>query len=162
MMLVYGILILTEVNAWKLTVKCEIYCCIIVWHNCPMRELLKFRNFEERDCATIVEHCRVLPPLPSPLFTPHHVLLGCTVTTGSHNSKEGPRDLRDITRNNTQRFVLRMSDSSIYKSDNWEVSQCSSVVSTSQFSSTRSEFSEKWISDTARSVQARIQGISLW
>jgi hypothetical protein len=42
----------------------------ILWCNRPMRELMKFRNLKERDCATIAEHCRVLPPLPSPLFAP--------------------------------------------------------------------------------------------
>jgi hypothetical protein len=40
-----------------------------------MWELLKFRNLEERDCATVVERYRVLSPLSS-----LHVLLGCTVT----------------------------------------------------------------------------------
>jgi hypothetical protein len=58
-----------------------------------------------------------LPSLPSPLFAPHSVLLGYMVTTGSRNSKEGPRDLSDVTRNNTQHCVLRMSDSSVYKTE---------------------------------------------
>jgi hypothetical protein len=73
----------------------------ILWHNRPMRELLKFRNMEDRDCATVVERCRALPPLPSPRLAPHRALLGYAVNTGSRNSKEGPRDLRDVTRNNT-------------------------------------------------------------
>jgi hypothetical protein len=47
-----------------------------------MQELIKFRNFKEWDCATVVEHYRVLPPLPSPRFAPHYVLLGYAVTTG--------------------------------------------------------------------------------
>jgi hypothetical protein len=73
-----------------------------------MQELIKFRNLKKRDCATVVEHCRVLPPLPSPLFAPHCVLLGyavTTVTTGSRNSNEGPHDLSDVTRNNTPAFI---------------------------------------------------------
>jgi hypothetical protein len=36
-----------------------------------MRELLKFRNLKELDCATVAENCRVMPQLPSPLFAPH-------------------------------------------------------------------------------------------
>jgi hypothetical protein len=85
-----------------------------------MRELIKFRNLEELDCATVVERCRVLPHLPSPRFASHPVLLGYAVATGSRNSKDGPRNLRDVTRNNTQRCVLRMSDSSVYKRENTE------------------------------------------
>jgi hypothetical protein len=42
----------------------------LLWRNRPMRELLKFRNLKECDCATVAERCRVLPPLPSPLFAP--------------------------------------------------------------------------------------------
>jgi hypothetical protein len=49
---------------------------------------------------------RALPPLPSPHFAPHHALLGYAINAGSRNSKEGSRDLRDITCNNTQRCVL--------------------------------------------------------
>jgi hypothetical protein len=79
-----------------------------------MRQLIKFRNVKERDCATVVERCRVLPPLPSARFAPHRVLLCYSVTTGSHNSKAGPPDLCEVTRDNTQRFVLRISDSSVY------------------------------------------------
>jgi hypothetical protein len=41
---------------------------MILWRNHSMRELLKFRNLKERDCATVAERCCVLPPLPSPLF----------------------------------------------------------------------------------------------
>jgi hypothetical protein len=93
-----------------------------------MWELLIFRNLEERDRATVVERCRVSPPLPSPLFVPHRTLLGYAVNTGSRNTKEGPRDLRDVTRNDTQRCVLRMSDSSVYKRDNRRLSLCTYVL----------------------------------
>jgi hypothetical protein len=54
-----------------------------------MRELLEFRNIKERHCATVVEHCRVLPPLPSPRFAPHRALLGYAVNTGSRNIRKG-------------------------------------------------------------------------
>jgi hypothetical protein len=83
-----------------------------------MRELIKLKNLKKRDCATVVDRCRVLPPLPSPRFAPHLLLLGYAVTTGSRKSKEGTRDLHDIMRNNTQRCVLRVSDCSVYISDN--------------------------------------------
>jgi hypothetical protein len=73
---------------------------------------MKFRNFEERDCATVAECCRVLPPLPS-----FRVLLGYAVITWSRNSKEGQSDLSDVTRNNTQRCILRASDSTIDRRD---------------------------------------------
>jgi hypothetical protein len=86
-----------------------------------MRELLKFRNLKEHYRATVAECCRTLPPLPSPRFTPHRALLGCAVTLDG--ATEGPRDLSDVTCNNTQRYVLRMSDSSVHKRD-WR--QCSS------------------------------------
>jgi hypothetical protein len=66
-----------------------------------MRELLKFRNLKKRDCATVVERCRVLPPLPSPLFAPRVAEL--RESAGSRNRKEGPRDLSDVTRNSTRR-----------------------------------------------------------
>jgi hypothetical protein len=50
----------------------------IMWRNRPMRELLKFRNIKERDCVTVVERCRVLPPsLP---LSSLRVLLGYAVT----------------------------------------------------------------------------------
>jgi hypothetical protein len=45
-------------------------CISVVWRNHPMRELIKFRNLKKRDCATVVERCCILPPLPSPLFAP--------------------------------------------------------------------------------------------
>jgi hypothetical protein len=35
-----------------------------------MRQVINLRNLKERDCATVVERRRVLPPLPSPLFAP--------------------------------------------------------------------------------------------
>jgi hypothetical protein len=78
-----------------------------------MRELLKFRNLEERNCATVVERCGVLPLLPSPRFASHRALLGYAVNTGWRKSQVGSRDFRDVKRNNTQRCVLRMSDFSI-------------------------------------------------
>jgi hypothetical protein len=38
----------------------------ILWRHRPMRELIKFRNLKEHDCATIAERCCVLlPPFPS-------------------------------------------------------------------------------------------------
>jgi hypothetical protein len=80
-----------------------------------MWEVIKFRNLEERDCTTVVERYRVLPLHPSPLSAP--VLLGYAVTIGPRNSKEGPRDLSDVTRNSTQRCVLCMSDSSVDRRD---------------------------------------------
>jgi hypothetical protein len=43
-----------------------------------------------------------MPPLPFPLFAPHRELLRYAVNTGLRNSKEGPHDLSDVTRNNTQ------------------------------------------------------------
>jgi hypothetical protein len=84
----------------------------VVWRNRPMRELLKFRNLKKDNCATVVSDV-----FPYPRFAPHRVLLGYAVNTGLRNSKEGPRDLRDVMRKNTQRCVLRMSDSSVYKRD---------------------------------------------
>jgi hypothetical protein len=84
----------------------------ILWCNRPMREVIKFRNLKERDCATVVERCRVLPPLPS-----FRVLLGYAVITRSRNSKEGRRDLSDVMHNNTQRCVLHVSDSSVDRRD---------------------------------------------
>jgi hypothetical protein len=79
---------------------------IILWRILPVREMLKHRNLEERDCTTAVEYCRALPPLPSPRFAPHHAFLGYVVNTGSCNSKEVSHDLRDVTRNNTQHCTL--------------------------------------------------------
>jgi hypothetical protein len=58
-----------------------------LWRNRPMRALLKFRNIKERDCATVAQRCRVLPPLPSPLFAPHRALLAHAINTGSRNNK---------------------------------------------------------------------------
>jgi hypothetical protein len=88
-----------------------------------MRKLLKFRKLKERDCATVAERCRALPPLPSLPLSLLRVLLSYAVTVGSRNSREGPRDLSDVTRSNTQRCVLRRSDFSVYRRD-WR--QCSS------------------------------------
>jgi hypothetical protein len=75
-----------------------------------MREVMKFRNLKERDCAA--ERRRVLPPRPS-----LRVLLGYAVITWLRNSKEGQHDLSDVRRNNTQRCVLRVSDSSVDRRD---------------------------------------------
>jgi hypothetical protein len=63
----------------------------VLWHNRPMRELIKFRNLKEWDCATVAERCSVLPPLPSSLFAPRVARLHGN--TGWRNSKEGPRNL---------------------------------------------------------------------
>jgi hypothetical protein len=49
----------------------------VLWRNRPMRELLKFRNLKESDCATVAERYRVLPPLPSPLFARRVAGLRC-------------------------------------------------------------------------------------
>jgi hypothetical protein len=86
-----------------------------VWRNSPMWELLKFRNLMDCDCATVAERCRALPPLPAPLFAQRVARL--RDNTGWRNSKEGPRNLSDVTRNSTWRCVLRMSDSSVYRGD---------------------------------------------
>jgi hypothetical protein len=66
-------------SAQRADISEEKWMCIL-WRNRPMRKLLKFRNLNERDCATVAERCRVLPPLPSPSIAPHHELLGCAVT----------------------------------------------------------------------------------
>jgi hypothetical protein len=52
----------------------------ILWRNRPMREVITFRKFKERNCATLAERYRVLPPLPS-----FRVLLGYAVITWSRN-----------------------------------------------------------------------------
>jgi hypothetical protein len=61
---------------------CNVQCnrALILWRNRPMRKLLKFINLEECDCATVAKRCRILPPLPSPRFAPHHALLGYAIT----------------------------------------------------------------------------------
>jgi hypothetical protein len=66
-----------------------------------MWELLKFKNLKKCECATVVSDV-----FSYPRFTLHCALLGYAVNTGLRNSKEGPRDLRDVTCNNTQRCVL--------------------------------------------------------
>jgi hypothetical protein len=48
----------------------------------------------------------VLPSRALLLLPPHRALLGYAVNTGSHNSKKGARDLRDVICNNTKRCVL--------------------------------------------------------
>jgi hypothetical protein len=59
----------------------------ILWRNRPMRGLLKSRNLKERDCATVAERYRILPPLSSPRFALPSVarLRG---NTGWRNSKD--------------------------------------------------------------------------
>jgi hypothetical protein len=94
---------------------CYIHYRCILWRNRPMRELLKFRNLKERDCATVAEGCRTLPP--PLLIASLRVLLGYAVTAGSRNSREGPRDFSYVRRNSTQRCVLGMSGSSVHKRD---------------------------------------------
>jgi hypothetical protein len=74
-----------------------------------MREVIKIRNLKERDCTTVAERCRVLPPLPS-----FRVLLGYAVITWSCD--------------NTQRCVLRMSDFSVYRRDRRQCSSSSKVA----------------------------------
>jgi hypothetical protein len=101
-----------------------------------MREGIEFRNLKKRDCTTVAERCRVLPPLPS-----FHVLLGYVVITWSRNSKEGRRDLSDVTRNNTQRCVLCMSDSSVDGRD-WRQCSSSKVVEYKQFEDRSYKWSE--------------------
>jgi hypothetical protein len=102
-------------NNFRSSSEVKIY---IVWRNRPMREVIKFRNLKGRDCATVAERCRVLLPHPS-----LRVLLGYAVTIWSTNSKEGPRDRSDVTRNSTRRCFLRVLDSSVDRRD-WR--QCSS------------------------------------
>jgi hypothetical protein len=118
----------------------------ILWRNRPMQELIKFRNLKERYCATVAERFRVLPPLP-----PFRVLLGYAVITWSPNSNEGRRDLSDVTRTNTQRCVLRMSDSSVNERE--------TEASAGQLQGRASSVNKR-ISDAARSAQVRLQGIT--
>jgi hypothetical protein len=80
--------------------------CIILWRNRSLWEVIKIRNLKERDCTTVAERCCVLPPLPSPRFASLRVLLGYAVITWSRNSKEGRRDLSDVTRNNRSRVTF--------------------------------------------------------
>jgi hypothetical protein len=58
-----------------------------------MQEVITFRNFKERDWATVAERYHMLPPLPFPRFALLRVLLGYAVITWLRNSKEGRRDL---------------------------------------------------------------------
>jgi hypothetical protein len=58
-------------------------------------------EISKHDCAKVVSDV-----FPYPRCAPHHALIGYAVNTGPRNSKEGSRDLRDVTRNNTQRCVL--------------------------------------------------------
>jgi hypothetical protein len=59
-----------------------------------MREVITFRKFKERDCATVAERYRVLPPLPS-----FRVLLGYVVTTWSRNHNVSSVPSRETIRN---------------------------------------------------------------
>jgi hypothetical protein len=99
-------------------------CYLILWRNRPMREVITFRDFKERECATVAERCRVLPPLAS-----FCVLLGYAVITWSRNRKEGRCELGDVTRNNTQCCFLRVSDTSIYRRDRRQCSRTRSMTS---------------------------------
>jgi hypothetical protein len=75
-----------------------------VWRNRPMQGLIKIRSLKERDCATVAECCRVLPPLRSSLFAPRVARI-----RGNYlvcNSKEGRRDLSDVMRNNSSRVTF--------------------------------------------------------
>jgi hypothetical protein len=117
-----------------------------MWRIRPVRELLKRRNLETR-LRNNSKRYSVLPSprFSSPRFTPHHAFLGDAVNDGSRNSKEGSRDLRDVTCNSTQSRVSRMSDSRVYRRD-WR--QFSSVrvwvpVRNREFTLVRSE-SYKW------------------
>jgi hypothetical protein len=117
-----------------------------------MREVITFRNLKERDCATVAERCRVLPP-----HTSLRVLLGYVVITWSRNSKAGRRDLSDVTRNNTQRCVLRVSDSSVDRRD-WRQCSASKVLvvkwSTSRLWAVKYEF--------AVSYRRELRRLFLW
>jgi hypothetical protein len=75
----------------------------MLWRNRPMWELLKFRNLKERDCATVGERCLAL--------------LGCAVTLDGATVRKDHVTSVTVTRNSTRRCVLRMSDSSVYRSD---------------------------------------------
>jgi hypothetical protein len=77
-----------------------------------MRKVIELRNLKERDCTTVAERCRVLPP-----HTSLRVLLGYAAITWPRNSEEELRDLSDVTLNSTRRCVLRMSDSGVYRRD---------------------------------------------
>jgi hypothetical protein len=96
-----------------------------------MRELIKFRNLKERDCATVAERCRVLPLLPFPRFALRVARL--RGNTGWRNSKVGQRNLSDVTLNNTRRCVPHMSDSSVDRRD-WRQCSSSKVVECQQCS----------------------------
>jgi hypothetical protein len=79
----------------------------ILWRICPMRELLKRRNFETRlrnsTEPSSAEICRAVQSL--------------ALLSDSRNSKEGSRDLCDITRNNTERCLLPRVRSRVYRRD---------------------------------------------
>jgi hypothetical protein len=85
-----------------------------------------YLNIQRRDVVVLLCILWRNRPMRSPSLTLSslRVLLGYAVTAGSRNSREGPRDLSDVTLNSTRRCVLRMSDSSVYRRD-WR--QCSST-----------------------------------
>jgi hypothetical protein len=112
--------LLHGLQIWTYIIFTLSYTLYVLWRNCPMWEVIEFRNLKERDCATVAERRRVLPLHPSPIFAP--VLLDYAVTIVLRNSKEGQTDLSDVTLNNTQRCVLRVLDSSVDRRD-WR--QCS-------------------------------------
>jgi hypothetical protein len=111
------------------------FVCIL-WRSRHMRELLKFRNLKERDCATVAERYRVLPPLPSPRFAPLRVLLGCAVTLdGATVRKDHVTSVMSVhgaafSACRIPAFVGETEGSAApvkcsTSSDNWEVGQCS-------------------------------------
>jgi hypothetical protein len=89
----------------------QLYCG--VFRQCGVDDIQKPLGTRLRNSSGAPR--RILPLPPSPIFAP--VLLGYAVTIGPRNSKEGQTDLRDITRNNTQSCVLRLSDSSVPRRD---------------------------------------------
>jgi hypothetical protein len=80
---------------------------MMLWRIRPMREPLKRRKLETR-LRNSSERCllRAEPRLPCPRFVPHHAFLCDAANVGSRNSEEGSRDLRYVTRKNTERCVF--------------------------------------------------------
>jgi hypothetical protein len=72
----------------------------ILWRVSPMREPLKLGASKHSRRTSV-----------------YSSLPGYAVSIGSRNSKEGQTDLRDVTRNNTQSYVLRVVDSSVDRRD---------------------------------------------
>jgi hypothetical protein len=125
-----------------------------------MRKLLKSRNLKRRDCTTVVERCHVLPPLPSPIFAPHCVLLGYTVLGRAtvrkdhmtsvtsratiHNAAFSACHIPAFIRETEGSAVPVEYEQFITSSDNWEISQ----FNMSQYDDRSYKWSElikKWI-----------------